>query len=517
MNFQHRIQQGMALHKAGHLDQAEPLYEAALREQPGAYPALHLMGLLRQQQGRLPEALALMERALTVQPGAPDTLINYGMALKDAERYDEALAILERAVAARPASEGAWNNQGIVLLRLKRHAEALSSLDRALALNPKNPGTHYNRGLVLKGLERVDEAKLAFEAALALAPNHADAEEQRGYLSLEADPASALTRFDRALALKPSARAHNNRGKALMNCRRYDDAVAAFDAALGLEADFGDAIVLRGRCLCLMNRTEEGFADFRRAGAFPKSGKDVEHKRKHDAEQRAYLNHAAAAAGDRLPGSAVNPGNDVASIQRHWKESQPQMVVIDNLLTPQALEALHRYCMAAKVWELVFDGGYLGAMPRHGFAPPLLAQIADEMRQFYPALFGNHALNYHWAFKYDSSLCGINVHADEAAVNVNFWITPDSANLDPDHGGLVVWDKAAPREWDFNRMNGNLSATREFLAQSGAKPVTIPYRANRAVIFDSDLFHETDVIRFKDGYENRRINITLLYGRRQDT
>jgi hypothetical protein len=34
------------------------------------------------------------------------------------------------------------------------------------------------------------------------------------------------------------------------------------------------------------------------------------------------------------------------------------------------------------------------------------------------------------------------------------------------------------------------------------------------VIFDSDLFHETDAIHFRDGYENRRINVTMLYGRR---
>jgi hypothetical protein len=35
------------------------------------------------------------------------------------------------------------------------------------------------------------------------------------------------------------------------------------------------------------------------------------------------------------------------------------------------------------------------------------------------------------------------------------------------------------------------------------------------VIFDSDLFHKTDQIAFKDGYLNRRINVTLLYGRRE--
>ena len=53
------------------------------------------------------------------------------------------------------------------------------------------------------------------------------------------------------------------------------------------------------------------------------------------------------------------------------------------------------------------------------------------------------------------------------------------------------------------------------LAESGAKSVTVPYRANRAVIFDSDLFHETDQIAFKEGYLNRRINITMLYGTRE--
>jgi hypothetical protein len=34
-------------------------------------------------------------------------------------------------------------------------------------------------------------------------------------------------------------------------------------------------------------------------------------------------------------------------------------------------------------------------------------------------------------------------------------------------------------------------------------------------MFNSDLFHETGAIRFRDGYENRRINITFLYGDRQ--
>jgi hypothetical protein len=44
--------------------------------------------------------------------------------------------------------------------------------------------------------------------------------------------------------------------------------------------------------------------------------------------------------------------------------------------------------------------------------------------------------------------------------------------------------------------------------------VKIPYRTNRAVVFNSDLFHESDEIAFKDDYLSRRINVTLLYGYR---
>ena len=42
-----------------------------------------------------------------------------------------------------------------------------------------------------------------------------------------------------------------------------------------------------------------------------------------------------------------------------------------------------------------------------------------------------------------------------------------------------------------------------------------PYHENRAVIFNSNLFHQTDNLDFKDGYENRRINVTMLFGTRE--
>jgi hypothetical protein len=149
-----------------------------------------------------------------------------------------------------------------------------------------------------------------------------------------------------------------------------------------------------------------------------------------------------------------------------------------------------------------------------GFCCPLLLQVAEELRLALPGIFGDHRLHKLWAFKYDSELSGIPVHADFAAVNVNFWITPDDALLDSDGGGLTIYDKEAPLDWDFSHYNNNEGAIRRFISESAANSVNISHRQNRAVVFNSDLFHETGAINFRPGYENRRINITMLYGNR---
>ena len=221
----------------------------------------------------------------------------------------------------------------------------------------------------------------------------------------------------------------------------------------------------------------------------------------------------AIEGGERLKGPTINPANVTGAVQQ-WHAKRPQISVIDNFLTDEALAGLRSFCWGSTVWRTNFKRGYLGALPEHGFATPLLAQIADEFRAAYADICGSHALKYLWAFKYDSMLDGVGIHADNAAVNVNFWITPDEANLDPERGGLVIWDVAPPLDWAYSKYNGDLEAPRDFLKRTNARSVTIPYRCNRAVVFDSDLFHETDTIRFKEGYLNRRINVTLLYGDR---
>ena len=106
------------------------------------------------------------------------------------------------------------------------------------------------------------------------------------------------------------------------------------------------------------------------------------------------------------------------------------------------------------------------------------------------------------------------MHADAAAVNVNFWITDDGANLEPAHGGLLVYEHDAPADWGFRKFNTDSATILAYLESVGSVPWRVPHRTNRAVIFDSDLFHASDRPHFREGYANRRINVTLLYGTR---
>jgi hypothetical protein len=86
------------------------------------------------------------------------------------------------------------------------------------------------------------------------------------------------------------------------------------------------------------------------------------------------------------------------------------------------------------------------------------------------------------------------------------------------NGGLVVYTKEAPGHWKFSDFNTNSERPNEkaysFLESSHFANVTVPYRRNRAVLFTSTLFHNTDTVQFKPGYKNRRINVTFLFGKR---
>lgn len=532
------INRGAALHRLGRHIEALASLDAALTLGPANLLAIYNRGVVLNALDRPAEALDALDTVVGGQPRHAEAWLNRGVALHALGRLAEAVGSYREALTLESNSSAAWSNLGGALQRLGRHAEAVESFDRAIALAPDRAETWRHRGESLVLLKRFDDALVSFDAVLRLDPAAA------GVGVARAGVLNRLRRFDEALAgydliLRADPTdidAQRNRAVTLVALQRFEEAMAGVDAALELDPDDEGSLLMKGQLLCELGAIDDGMAmiALRAAQLYgqgspppspPSTAEAAAAQARHDAEQRAYLASVGIRGGDpasgryhiegggRVPGGAVNARNRV-SAAAGWARSDPQVVVIDDVLTPAAMEGLRRFCHGSTVWRKAYARGYLGAFFEFGFACPLLAQIAEELSAVFPTIIGDHGLMTAWAFKYDSRLAGIPIHADQAAVNVNFWLAPNEANLNPQSGGMVIWDKAAPEDWSIERYNGDDVAVRGFLRDSWARPITVPHRCNRAVIFNSDLFHETDEIAFADDYLNRRINVTMLFGRR---
>ena len=79
----------------------------------------------------------------------------------------------------------------------------------------------------------------------------------------------------------------------------------------------------------------------------------------------------------------------------------------------------------------------------------------------------------------------------------------------------MIFHTIPPPDVPFNTYNTDSGLTMELLAADGFRNTTVPYQANRLVMFQSDLFHKSDEFSFKTGgFADRRINLTYLFGER---
>jgi len=216
---------GLALHRAGRLNEAEAQYRSILVRNPEHFDALSMLGAICVQRGNFEEALRLINRSLRINPRQPAALNNRAFALKELKLYADALASCDEAIALKPESAEGYYNRGVVLKELKRFEEALVSYDRAIALRPGHAEAFYNRGAVLKELKRLEEALASYDRAIALRPGHAEAFNNRGIVLKDLGRfEEALASYDRAIALRPDyASAHWNKGLAKLTLGDFEE------------------------------------------------------------------------------------------------------------------------------------------------------------------------------------------------------------------------------------------------------------------------------------------------------
>ena len=210
---------------------AARLYESILDRDQADAGALHMLGVLRQQQGNSGLAVDLIERALVLRPD----IAVFHASLAEAQR---ALGQFERAVASGCEALGRGlddpavaNNLGLSLHGLERYEEAAGAFLAALRSRPNDPMAHTNLGTTLHALGENDRALQHLSWAVELDPGSASARTNLGQFLLDLGlPVEAWPHCQAAVALNPDlAEAHNNLGNAFRALGQIANAVVCFD------------------------------------------------------------------------------------------------------------------------------------------------------------------------------------------------------------------------------------------------------------------------------------------------
>jgi len=475
-------------------------YEAALEEfrrvsqlSPHNARAYHNMGAMLRSLRRPADAVSFLESVIELLPNEPNIQAQLNEAVNEAAEGQNITV-----------DANYYYNQAEDSLVKRKSQAAKEAFQRALRLNPVHLDAYHRLALTEFNLGNVKEAKEWWEKSLRIAKGNAttppvvtDDELKKMYYhrGLMNETLQHKIKHDYEQVLH-MIEANKKKGKESTEYladladkyKTIHDALPKVSSNTGSVSLTDDEIASVG-------------SSYNKAWSRPTFEQPlvnaINPNLNFPALEDAYL-HAGAKGQDCTEDTCGGTGNNMT---------------VDKLLTPEALERLRHVCLQGTYWFNVKPWGYVGAYLNDGFHVDVVLQIAQELPKRFPRIFGNYGLQQIWAYKYDSSMEGVAVHADDAAVNVNLWITDNSANLDLDSGGMIVYKEKAPEDWDHTQYNDR-ELVKKLVSQSTKGNFTVPYRANRAVFYDGALFHQSDKFKFKTGYEDRRINLTFLYGDR---
>jgi tetratricopeptide (TPR) repeat protein len=256
---------GLDHHRRNALGDAQALYARALAAEPDNADALHLMGVLRQQQGDFAGAVDLIQRSLATKPAA-HVYANLCNALNQLGRWAEAEAAGRSAVWMDPTAPAARCNLGVAQRGLKKLTEAAATFRGALALSPAYAGALSNLGVVLTELGELDEAESVLRRALAIEPSGQALFNLGNALLRQTRWTEAYDAFVQARGLSPAmSDIHGNLGAACKALGRLDEAVDSYARAVELAPRNAIALHNYGLILGDAKRHDEAVAALRAA------------------------------------------------------------------------------------------------------------------------------------------------------------------------------------------------------------------------------------------------------------
>ncbi len=222
--FRSLFQEGLRLHQAGQLPEAEQLYRQVLDDQPEHAPTLYMLGMLLRAQGNVGQARYCLEQAIERAPHYADAWAALGRLDAGEGQHEAAVAAFASAIAARPGSPEILNDLGLALSHLGRRDEAISTLREAVKLKPSDSVSHFNLGVALQKTGELNQAVAEYSQAVMLQADHADACFNLGVALQDlGQREGAATYFGRVLELQPkNARAYRALGEAFLSAGKVE-------------------------------------------------------------------------------------------------------------------------------------------------------------------------------------------------------------------------------------------------------------------------------------------------------
>jgi tetratricopeptide (TPR) repeat protein/SAM-dependent methyltransferase len=261
------LTEAVRLHQAGRLDQAAPLYQKVLAQDPQNADALNLLGMVALEAGQAQASAELIRKAIAANSRWAPYHFNLALALQTMGDLDAAVASYRRVLVLKPNDSDTYNNLGNVLGAQNKFEEAIACFRRVLGTDPGNAIVLNNLGSVLRSQGQGGEAEALYRKAVALKPDYADALCNLGKsLHDKGDLAEALACYRRALAAAPhNAAIHTGLGQALWALGRRDEAMACYQKALTLDPNHVDALANLGVALWEKGQLDEADALYRRS------------------------------------------------------------------------------------------------------------------------------------------------------------------------------------------------------------------------------------------------------------
>ncbi len=202
---------------------------------------------------------------------------------------------------------------------------------------------------------------------------------------------------------------------------------------------------------------------------------------------------------------------DWQDVLNRYRSTGNSHVIIDNFIAEQNAMRLQQELLQNQMWRIKnpVSKHLHNSMP----ITPSSSTIVPELEKAIKNVFSeSYVLAEYWALLYSKNTDG-NIHADFGDLTITYWLTPDQYNLDESTGGLILYDVKRPPDMPFSDYLASGEQSRAYVAEhSRVDPIVIPYRFNRAILFNPAIFHKSNKPNFDLSHPSRmRMNMTFSF------